>query len=170
MKYWVLWLVAGLISLFGGLFALANPLAASLAATLIAGWLFAFVGILILISAFGDQGWGGRLLTIVLGFFVFLGGVNLIAEPLSGVVSLTFLTGILLMILGVARIVLGFSVEVSRLRWVLTIAGALSLLLGSMILANFPQSAAVVLGLFLAIDLISNGITLILLSLSRKAS
>lgn len=169
MKYWVLWLVAGLISLFGGLFALANPLAASLAATLIAGWLFAFVGILILISAFGDQGWGGRLLTIVLGFFVFLGGVNLIAEPLSGVVSLTFLTGILLLILGVARIVLGFSVEVSRLRWVLIIAGALSLLLGSMILANFPQSAAVVLGLFLAIDLISNGITLISLSLSRKA-
>jgi uncharacterized membrane protein HdeD (DUF308 family) len=170
MKYWVLWLVAGLISLFGGLFALANPLAASLTATLLTGWLFALVGILILISAFGDQGWGARLLTIVVGIFVFLVGVNLIAEPLSGVLSLTFLTGIFLLILGVARIVLGLSVDMSQLRWVLIIAGALSLVLGSMILANFPQSATVVLGLFLAIDLISNGITLIVLSLSRKSS
>lgn len=94
MKYWVLWLIAGLTALFGGLYVLANPLAASLTATVITGWLFTLVGILILISAFGDQGWGGRLLTIVLGFFVFLAGVNLIAEPLSGVLSLTFLTGI----------------------------------------------------------------------------
>ncbi|SLN59424.1 acid-resistance membrane protein [Roseovarius gaetbuli] len=170
MKYWVLWLISGLTSLFVGLYALANPLAASLAATVITGWLFTLVGILILISAFGDQGWGGRLLTIVLGFFVFLAGVNLIAEPLSGVLSLTFLTGIFLLILGLARIVLRLSLEVARLRWVLIIAGALSLLLGSMVLANFPRSAAVVLSLFLAIDLISNGITLIVLSLSRRSS
>lgn len=37
MKHWLLWLVAGVISLLGGLFALANPLAATLTAELLAG-------------------------------------------------------------------------------------------------------------------------------------
>jgi uncharacterized membrane protein HdeD (DUF308 family) len=38
MKHWILWLVAGLVSLLGGIMALANPLAASLTAELLAGW------------------------------------------------------------------------------------------------------------------------------------
>lgn len=38
-----------------------------------------------------------------------------------------------------------------------------------MILSNFPWSATVVLGIFLAVELISNGISLIVLSLTRKA-
>lgn len=37
-----------------------------------------------------------------------------------------------------------------------------------MIFTNFPQSAVVVLGMFLAIELIPNGISLIALSLARK--
>jgi uncharacterized membrane protein HdeD (DUF308 family) len=49
------------------------------------------------------------------------------------------------------------------------LAGIVSLVLGGMILANFPQSALVVLGIFLAVELISNGVSLIVLALSRKS-
>jgi uncharacterized membrane protein HdeD (DUF308 family) len=38
-----------------------------------------------------------------------------------------------------------------------------------MIFSNFPQSAAVVLGVFLAIELISNGVALIAIVLARKS-
>lgn len=61
MKNWVWWMIAGILSLIGGGFALANPLAATLTAELFAGWTFMLVGVLILVSAFNDQDWGARI-------------------------------------------------------------------------------------------------------------
>jgi len=168
MKYWVLWLIAGIVSLLGGIFALANPFAATITAEFLAGMMFMLVGLLTLFSAFGDRGWGGRILAILLGLLLLFFGVSLIANPLSGIFSLTFMAGVLLLALGIIRIALAFSSQLSGLRAVLVLSGILSLILGVMIFANWPQSAAVVLGIFLAVELISNGVSLIVLSLSRK--
>lgn len=170
MKHWLLWLVAGVISLLGGLFALANPLAATLTAELLAGYMFILVGVLTLISAFGDQGWGGRILTILLGLLILFLGINLVAHPLAGMVSLTALAGVTMLVMGLFRILIAFSEPAKGLRGVLIVSGLLSLLLGGMIFANWPQSAAVVLGLFLAVELISNGVSLIVLSMVRKSA
>jgi uncharacterized membrane protein HdeD (DUF308 family) len=41
------------------------------------------------------------------------------------------------------------------------LSGLVSLALGVMVFTNFPQSAAVVLGVLLAIELIATGITLV---------
>lgn len=168
MKSWIWWMIAGVLSLIGGFFALANPLAATLTAELFAGWTFMLVGVLILVSAFNDQGWGARIAAIVLGAFVLLFGINLVANPLAGVISLTIFVGVMLLIVGVCRIILAFATDISQIRWVMILSGALSIILGIMIFSNFPQSAAVVLGLFLAIELVSNGASLIVLSLMRK--
>lgn len=169
MKHWLLWLVAGIISLIGGLVALANPLAATLTAELLAGYMFILVGVFTLVSAFGDQGWGGRILTILLGLLILFLGVNLVAHPLAGMISLTILTGVTMLVMGLFRLLIAFSEQAKGLRGVLVVSGLLSLVLGGMIFANWPQSAAVVLGLFLAIELISNGVSLIVLSLVRKS-
>lgn len=169
MKYWFLWMIAGVISLLGGLFALANPLAATLTAVILAGWMFIIVGILTIVSAFGDRGWGARIMAILLGVVLLVLGINLIGHPLGGMVSLTYVVAVLLLVVGVFRLVLGFGTQISQLRWVMILSGAISIVLGIMILANFPQSAAIVLGIFLAIELISNGVSLIVLSLTRKS-
>lgn len=169
MAHWIWWLFAGALSLAGGILALANPLAATLTATMLAGWTFVLVGILTLLSAFSDQGWGSRILVIVIGGLLLLSGINLIAEPLAGSMTLTVAVAILLMAVGVFRIILGFRVQFSRLRWAMILSGALSILLSIMIFSDFPQSALVVLGVFLAIELISNGVSLIVLAMARKA-
>ncbi|MGL4311962.1 MAG: HdeD family acid-resistance protein [Paracoccaceae bacterium] len=169
MKNWFLWLIAGIISVIGGFFALTNPLAATLTAELLAGYMFIAVGILTVISAFGDQGWGGRIVSILLGIAILLLGISLVKNPLEGALSLTLLVGILMVVLGIFRLVLGLGARSRNVRWILFLAGGLSLLLGFMILSNFPQSAAVVLGMFLAIELLSNGVSLIVLALARKS-
>ena len=169
MRNWFLWMIAGVISLFGGFFALANPLAATLTAELLAGWMFVAVGVMTMVSAFGDQGWGGRILSILIGLIILILGIDLIANPLAGVISLTFVVAIGLVVMGVLRILLAFRSDFAQLRWVLILSGAISLLLGAMIMSNFPQSAALVLGVYLAVELISNGISLIVLSLARKS-
>lgn len=169
MKNWFLWMVAGLISLAGGIFALANPLAATLTAELLAGWMFVVVGIMTMFSAFGDQGWGGRILSLLIGLIILILGINLVSHPLAGAVSLTLVVAIGLVVVGVLRILLAFRSDLAPLRWVLILSGAVSLVLGAMIMSNFPQSAALVLGIYLAIELISNGVSLIMLSLMRKS-
>lgn len=111
---------------------------------------------------------GGRILSILLGIAILVFGVSLLGHPLKGVISLTYMAGIMMLLLGVLRILLAFSAQATGLRGVLILSGLVSLVLGGMIFANWPQAAAVVLGLFLAIELISNGISLIVLSFSRK--
>ncbi len=168
MKRWIWWLIAGLLSLAGGIIALAYPLAATLTAELFAGWSFILVGIFVLVSAFNDQGWGARAMAILLGILILLFGISLVANPMAGIISLTIVSAIMLLIFGIMRIVLAFSTELSQLRWALILSGALSIILAIMIFSNFPQSAAAVLGIFLAVELISNGISLIVLAMARK--
>ena len=63
-----------------------------------------------------------------------------------------------MMIVGIVRLVLAFSDELRPFRLIMVISGALSIILAMMIFFNFPHSAAVVLGVYLAIELISNGV------------
>ncbi|MGJ8544173.1 MAG: HdeD family acid-resistance protein [Sulfitobacter sp.] len=170
MKHWVLWLIAGALSLLGGVMALTNPLAASLTAEQLAGWAFIFTGMLSAFSAFGDQGWGARLFSLLLGLVILLIGVNLVAHPLRGLLSLTYAVALFMLVAGMFRLLLAFRPEFAPLRWVMLLSGAVSLGLAAMILGNFPQSAVVVLGLYLGIELISNGISLIAIALTRKTS
>ncbi len=99
-----------------------------------------------LFSAFGDQGWGARLSTVLLGLPVLFIGINLIAHPLRGLISITYAVAVVMMIVGIVRLVLAFSDELRPFRLIMFIAGALSIILAMMIFSNFPQSAAVVLG------------------------
>lgn len=168
MRYWFLWFILGIVSLLGGFMALANPFAATLTAEMMTGYMFAIVGILIVLSAFYEKSWGGRITALLFGAALVVLGANLLAHPLRGILSLTYVAAIMMAVSGVLRIALALSSETKNLRGVLVFSGAVSLLLSGLIVANWPMSAAVVLGAFLAIELISNGVSLIVLSLMGK--
>ena len=168
MKYWFLWLLVGILSIVAGIIALANPFAATLTAELLAGYMFIAIGILTLVSAFQDQGWGARIWALLLGALITIFGFNLVSNPLEGVLTLTFAVAILLMIIGVFRLIIAFTPMAAGARGLLVVAGLISIALSVMIFADYPWSSAVVLGVFLAIELISNGISLIAIALDRQ--
>jgi len=168
MKSSVLMLAIGALSLLGGIIALLNPLAATLTAELLTGYLFLGIGVLMLLSIFADDNWGSRLLSLVLGAAILAIGVNLVSNPLQGVLQLTVVVACLMLFIGVLRIVFAFRMPTAGLKIMLILAGIVSLVLGGMILMSFPFSAAVVLGILLAIELISNGISLIVLGLAAR--
>lgn len=160
--------VFAVISLIGGVLALLNPFAATLAATVMAGWVFAVLGVLQIVHSFRVTGWGGFLWSLLFGVLTLLVGISLIFNPLAGMVSLTLLVALLFLVMGVVKVMYAFSLRpVAGWGWVLA-SGLLSLVLGVMILANFPWSAVSVLGILLGVELVSNGVLFLFVALGLR--
>ncbi len=85
-------------------------------------------------------------------------------------VSLTLVVAVMFLVTGATRLWLAWRMRETRLFWLLALTGALSVLLGGIILAGFPATAATILGLLLAIELLSSGASLIALGLMRRGS
>lgn len=159
----ILWIIMGVISIIAGIFALANPLAATLTAEQLAGWAFLIIGIIELIAAFRDTS-SGKIWAILLGVAFILLGISLLANPLAGVISLTLAVATLLLVAGVFKVIWSFQLRGTGAFWLVLLSGLLSLLLAIMIFGNFPASALSILGILLAIELISSGASMIALS------
>lgn len=162
----ILWGLFGVVSIVGGVLALMNPFGASVAATFIAGWVFIIIGVLEIIGTFMDKEATGKFWMVLLGALAVWLGFAILNNPLAGMVSLTVIVAISFLAAGVFKLILAFSIEDKRFFWLILLSGAVSVVLAVMIFSNFPQSAAAVLGVLLGIDLISNGATLLAVSMS----
>lgn len=163
------WLVAlGVVSLLGGIFALINPFAATLAAVLLAGWTFLLLGILQIVQAFRLRGWSGFLWALLFGILTAAVGFVLLVDPLAGTFSLTFVVAVIFLFTGVVKAFYAFAMRPMR-GWVWAlVSGLVSIVLAVLILTNFPMAAVTVLGILLGVELISNGMLFLLLGLGAR--
>ena len=159
-----LWLVVGIISILGGIFALFNPLSATFAAEQLAGFTFLLVGILQFIALFRAHSITGKVLAAIGGVLGVLIGIELLQNPLQGILTLTMVVAILFMATGIVRVVVAFGLRKTVAFIPLLISGLISIVLAIMIFSGYPQSATYMLGVLLAVELISNGISLIMYS------
>lgn len=164
MKIWVTWLILGVLSVVFGFFVLANPIAASIAVTVMAGILFALCGGFQLIAGFGESRTMGKILGIGLGILMLLLGISLMFHPLEGVISLTTIVVIIFAASGVMRLISSFQMRETPFFWPMLLSGALSVILAGYIIANFSEIAPSLLGILLGIELLFNGLGLIVLS------
>jgi uncharacterized membrane protein HdeD (DUF308 family) len=95
-------------------------------------------------------------------------GIELLADPLRGVVTLTIAVAILFLVTGIGKLFMAFEFRGQNGFWMFLISGALSVLLAIMVFNNFNEAAGRLLGLILAIELISNGVTMIAISMAVK--
>ena len=103
-EHWVLFLVEGVVLLVLGATAIVIPPLATLAVTIILGWLFLVSGVMGLFTTFWMRhapGFWWSLISAVLGVVV---GVLLLARPISGAFSLTIVLVAFFIIEGVASI------------------------------------------------------------------
>jgi len=163
------WLVfAGIVSLLGGILALANPFAATVTVVQLTGAFFVVMGILQIIHSFRMRGWGGFLWGLILGIVTFFVGVVLFRNPFAGAVSLTILIGTLLLIMGVVKCLFAFQMRpLGGWGWGLA-SGLVSIALALVIFVYFPVSALTVLGVFLGVELVSSGLWLLLIGFAAR--
>lgn len=168
MKNWFLWLVAGVLACVGGILALLNPLSAAVAATTLAGWALILMGGIQAYSAWKSEGFRPRLgagLAAIVAFFM---GVLLLLGPFGEGRFLQIALALLLIVSGVAKIWSARQIRGDRLFPAVLAAGAVSLLLGLAVLSGFPGVLATNLGVLLGLELLANGVTLVVLALSRR--
>ena len=83
-------------------------------------------------------------------------------------VSLTIVLAILFLVSGIVKLIAGWQIKNAQYRLAVLVSGIASLVLGFIILSNFPVSAITVLGILLGVELISNGVSAVALGWARK--
>jgi uncharacterized membrane protein HdeD (DUF308 family) len=152
------WIVAlGVIYVIAGLIALGSVAMATVVSVFIVGIMMLIAGVAEVINAFQVKSWGKFLFWLILGALYIVAGFVTFENPLLAAAILTLILGIALVASGIMRIVLAFSVK-QGMPWVwIVVSGAITLLLGLIILAHWPVSSLYILGLFLGIDLVFAG-------------
>ena len=171
-EHWVLYLVEGIVLLVLGALAIIIPPLASIAVTIVLGWLFLVSGVVGLVTTFwmrGAPGFWWALISAVLGIVV---GVMLLASPLRALVPLTILLVAFFIIEGLTSIMfaLEHKRELSgRWGWML-VSGIVDLILAAVIFAGLPGTAAWAIGLLVGINMIFGGSALIAMALHARTA
>lgn len=124
-------------------------------------------GIVKLIYSFWAKNWSGFFLSLLVGILYVVAGVLLLGKPVQSAAALTLLMGWLFVVSGVFKIIAPLARHFEQWGWVV-FSGIISLILGILILAEWPAASLWVIGLFVGIDLIIYGWMSIFLSIAAK--
>lgn len=166
------WIIAlGVVYAVAGFIALGSVLMATVATVYVVGLMMLVAGIAEVINAFQMKTWGKFLLWVLLGVLYVIAGFVTFQNPLLAAAFLTLLLACSLIVSGIMRIILGFSMK-QGMPWLwVVLSGVVTLLLGLIILNHWPVSSLYILGLLLGIDLVFAGASWIGIGLGlRKAA
>ena len=128
-------------------------------------------GVLMLLDAFKAEGWKAKITEILLALLYLVAGIIIIANPAGSAAWFTLFIAAFLLATGIFRIVLGFQVRKEVDGWMMSVfGGACSIILGVLILAKWPVSGLWVIGLFVAIEMLFQGISMISIASAARSS
>jgi uncharacterized membrane protein HdeD (DUF308 family) len=169
-EHWGLFLAEGIILVLLGVIAIVVPPIATIAFTLIVGWVFLFSGAAGLFTTFyvgRSPGFWWSLLSALIGIAA---GLILIARPVTGSLSLTLVLIAFFVVEGIASIMYAIDHRgqaSARWGWML-VSGIIDLILAVIIFAGLPETAIWALGLLVGINMVFGGSALIAMALSAR--
>jgi uncharacterized membrane protein HdeD (DUF308 family) len=166
-KKWGWFLALGIVLIIGGAVALGSAFLTTVFSVVFLGWLMIAGGILQAVHAFGCKRWSGFFIDLLTGLLYVVVGFMCVANPGATAVTLTLLMAMFLIFGGIFRVVIALITRYQNWGWLL-LHGAVNLLLGIFIWRQWPLSGLWVIGLFVGIDMMINGWTLVMLGLMAK--
>ena len=151
----LLWIVLGII-------AIVAAFAATMATVVLFGALLLLAGLFQFIHIFSDRanlsGW-----KILSGILYLLVGILLLVDPVGGAIGLTFLLALFFLFIGLLRLSFGVVARKTGISagWHFA-GGILNLLLAVLIFLGWPETGTWVIGLFVGIEMLFGGISLLL--------
>ena len=169
-EHWGLFLAEGIILVILGIAAIALPPIATLAFTIIIGWVFLISGVVGLFTTFWARHVPGFWWSLISAIIGIAAGVVLLLWPITGTLSLTLVLIAFFVIEGIVSIM--YAIEhrnqlTGRWGWML-VSGIIDLILAGIIFAGLPGTAVWALGLLVGINMLFGGGALIAMALAAR--
>lgn len=162
------WILAlGIIMVILGVMALSWSVMTTLVSVVFFGWMLLIGGGLSVIHAFMRRRWGGFFSELISGVLYLVVGLMVVINPAASAVALTLLIAMFLLIGGIFRIIAALLIRLGHWVWML-VNGLISVVLGVMIWSEWPTSGLWVIGMFIGIDMVFYGWSLIMLAVAAK--
>jgi uncharacterized membrane protein HdeD (DUF308 family) len=167
-RNWGWFLLLGIAQIVLGTIALGEAVFMTIFSVSFLGWLLIISGVMSILHAFKERGWDGFIGDLLTGLLYAIVGFLAVSNPVQAAASLTLIIAMFLLISGAFRIVEALIGNFPHRMWVL-LNGVITLVLGFMILRQWPSSAPWVIGLFVSIEMIFYGWSLVMLALAGKS-
>jgi uncharacterized membrane protein HdeD (DUF308 family) len=165
---WGWFLAFGIALVVLGVIAIGRAVAATVVSMLFFGWLLIIAAVIEIVQAImvGQwaglfQHWFGAVLFGVLGALI-------VWRPVVTAEVLTLLMGAFFLVAGLFQLITPFVVSLPEWGWH-ALNGLITLVLGILILAQWPMSGLWVIGLFIGIELIFYGAAWVILALRLRS-
>jgi len=146
----------GVILVLLGVLSIASPWATSVVINALVGGSLVAAGVSQLGMTLGTFTWRGFWLTLACGVLSIVAGVGMLVLPQAGVEALVTFLAIILLFEAAAKLSAAFVVP-SGFPWGwLLLDGALTAVLGAVLLTAKPAAAEVLLGIFVGVNLLSS--------------
>ncbi|MCD9899230.1 HdeD family acid-resistance protein [Streptomyces sp. MT29] len=162
------WLaLLGTLLVIAGVVGLIYTGVATLTSMLLFGWLLLIGGVVALAHAIQSRGTNYFWLGVVVAALNLAAGVVVIRHPEGTAEALTMFAALLFLTGGVFRLVGSVVVRGPQMGWTL-LQGAFGLLLGLLVLFDWPHSSLYVLGVFFSLALLFDGLGLIAIGVGGR--
>jgi len=163
------WLiVAAILFVVLGAFAIIEPAVAGLGVALLVGWLLIFGGITHFVSAFEGGGAKRVIFQILAGVLFVIGGYYFVTHPLMALSTLTLLLAALILAAGVCEIITYFRLRGEQASGWMLFNGIVALFLGALIWLHWPSSSVWAIGTLVGVNLLLTGITRLMVGLTGR--
>lgn len=156
----------GLVLVVLGIVAIVAAFAATLATVLFFGVLLLIAGVVQIAHALASARWRGFLAHLLGGLLYALIGGVIVYDPVTAGIGLTLLLAAFFIAGGALKLVLGMQAESG---W-FAFSGLIDLVLGVLVALGLPETGTWVIGLFLGIELLFAGLTLLLMASATRRS
>lgn len=158
-------LILGILLIVLGIISLSLPLVlTTLVITNLLIWILIVGGVLDIVYAFRAASASQFFLKLIPGILFVLAGVVLLGRPIPAVLTLTLVVGIIIFVSGVFQIVRAFRNRPDTNWFLSLISGIFSVILGILIWSQWPFDAAWIIGLFVGLSLLFDGIAIALMA------
>ncbi len=167
--HWRLFLAEGVFFIFLGLCAMLVPQFFTVAIVVFLGWILLFGGIVHVSRAFVFDNMPGFGWWMFMGILQIIVGYLFITKPVAGALTLTMLMTVFFALEGIAKISLALMMRPLANWGFILFSGVTALVFALIIWISWSESAHWLLGLFLGINMIFLGWSLVKISLHHKA-
>jgi uncharacterized membrane protein HdeD (DUF308 family) len=168
VRYWGWFLAFGIALLALGIAAVARAVTATIVTMVFFGWLLLLASGIEIVQAVMVGHWAGFFHHLLAAILFGVVGFLLLTKPVISAETLTIFMAMFFLIGGLFQLVASIAVALPGWGWQV-LDGIISIILGALVLSQWPVSGLWVIGLFLGIDLIFYGLAWIVLALGLRS-